>query len=103
MAWFQVSTAAQSRGSKTLLWGPTHFLSFFLSPVSPQINLFKNKYIYIYKMNFIGLINAWSYFFMTRKSVRLLPRPAGLSLAGSTSGYSSWAPGSRGTSAVNAR
>lgn len=42
MAWFQVSTAAQSRGSKTLLWGPTHFLS----PVSPQINLFKNKYIY---------------------------------------------------------
>lgn len=44
-----------------------------------------------------------SYFFMTRKRVRLLPRPAGLSLAGSTSGYSSWAPGSSGTSAVKAR
>lgn len=44
-----------------------------------------------------------SYFFMTRKRVRLLPRPAGLSLAGSTSGYSSWAPGSNGTSAVKAR
>lgn len=40
---------------------------------------------------------------MTRKRVRLLPRPAGLSLAGSTSGYSSWAPGSSGTSAVKAR
>lgn len=46
---------------------------------------------------------AGFYFFMTRKRVRLLPRPAGLSLAGSTSGYSSWAPGSSGTSAVKAR
>lgn len=46
---------------------------------------------------------AGLYFFMTRKRVRLLPRPAGLSLAGSTSGYSSWAPGSSGTSAVKAR
>lgn len=44
-----------------------------------------------------------TYFFMTKKSVRLLPRPAGFSLAGSTSGYSSWAPGNSGTSAVKAR
>lgn len=44
-----------------------------------------------------------TYFFMTKKSVRLLPRPAGFSLAGSTSGYSSLAPGNRGTSAVKAR
>lgn len=44
-----------------------------------------------------------SYFFMTKKRVRLLPRPAGLSLAGSMSGYSSRAPGSNGTSAVNTR
>lgn len=40
---------------------------------------------------------------MTRKRVRLLPRPVGLSLGGKTSGYSSWAPGSNGTSAVKAR
>lgn len=45
----------------------------------------------------------YRYFFMTRNRVRLLPRPSGLSLAGRTSGYSSWAPGRRGTSAVNAR
>lgn len=44
-----------------------------------------------------------TYFFMTRKRVRLLPKPAGFSLAGSTSGYSSCAPGSNGTSAVKAR
>lgn len=44
-----------------------------------------------------------SYFFMTKKSVQLLPRPAGWSLAGSMSGYSSRAPGSNGTSAVNTR
>lgn len=49
------------------------------------------------------LTNGMSHFFMTKKSVRLLPRPAGFSLAGSTSGYSSLAPGSSGTSAVKAR
>ncbi len=43
------------------------------------------------------------HFFMTRNSVRLLPKPSGLSRAGRTSGYSSWAPGSSGTSAVKAR
>lgn len=44
-----------------------------------------------------------SYFFMTRNSVWLLPRPAGLSLAGRAAGYSSKALGRSGTAAVKAR
>lgn len=40
---------------------------------------------------------------MTKKRVRSLPRPTGLSLTGSMSGYSSRAPGSNGTWAMNAR
>lgn len=44
-----------------------------------------------------------AYFFMTKNRVRLFPMPMGLSRVGNTSGYSSIAPGSWGTSAVNAR
>lgn len=48
-------------------------------------------------------IPTTTYFFMTRNSVRLWPRPSGWKRAGSTSGYSARAPGSRGTDEVKAR